>query len=490
MPLNPNAGAFVPGAFNFVPNSWSPPPTGMPTQPAAHDDTFILPQAVPPPEEPMFIECAAFDGAKPGYAFRMGDEGLGYYRDATAASNKNSGGEKKAKPKKKKPRALAGEDGADAAADQLDGMELQDASSNPFGRGKGGGKGGGGKGDGGGRGGKGKGGGGGLVSAAAVAAAARAPPAPPPAPPPVTWAERAKMAAAGRGSSSSSDGMRAVGGRGGGKGGGKGGGGVAGGGGSGGSGGPHEEVDEDGLRRPAISGLLWSPDDAKPSSSRRGDNRTIGSSSSDRTWVPPHSASAVEALSHTTTSGHTPTHGHGGGGGGGGRSAWDETFDRDDLSSAFLPPPQPPAAAAAVPQQQAPQQQQGQPRSTCGGGVWGNTSALSAVRAAPVAPIQRRNLNLEMLREEVERALPGRLMQQQAHEEEMRSGEVLSPKTKALAAAWREREASFKARETSQQKGGSGGGGGGGGGGSGGAIGAERGNATATATATSEAGIL
>ncbi len=118
MPLNPNAGAFVPGAFNFVPNSWSPPPTGMPTQPAAHDDTFILPQAVPPPEEPMFIECAAFDGAKPGYAFRMGDEGLGYYRDATAASNKNSGGEKKAKPKKKKPRALAGEDGADAARDQ------------------------------------------------------------------------------------------------------------------------------------------------------------------------------------------------------------------------------------------------------------------------------------------------------------------------------------------------------------------------------------
>ena len=48
----------------------------------------------------MFIECAAFDGAKPGYAFRMGDEGLGYYRDATAASNKNGGGEKKAKPKK------------------------------------------------------------------------------------------------------------------------------------------------------------------------------------------------------------------------------------------------------------------------------------------------------------------------------------------------------------------------------------------------------
>ena len=47
-------------------------------------------------------------------------------------------------------------------------------------------------------------------------------------------------------------------------------------------------------------------------------------------------------------------------------------------------------------------------------------------------------------------------------------------------------EASFKARETSQQKGGSGGGGGGGGGGSKGAIGAERGSTTATATATSD----
>ena len=29
--------------------------------------------------EPQFIPCATFEGPRPGYAFRMGDEGLGYY---------------------------------------------------------------------------------------------------------------------------------------------------------------------------------------------------------------------------------------------------------------------------------------------------------------------------------------------------------------------------------------------------------------------------
>ena len=40
--------------------------------------------AMPPAAVAGFSPCAAFEGNRPGYVFKFGDHGLGYYRDAAA----------------------------------------------------------------------------------------------------------------------------------------------------------------------------------------------------------------------------------------------------------------------------------------------------------------------------------------------------------------------------------------------------------------------
>lgn len=42
--------------------------------------------------EPMFVAATTFDGPNPGYAFRTGDLGLGYYRDTGAALSSSTPG--------------------------------------------------------------------------------------------------------------------------------------------------------------------------------------------------------------------------------------------------------------------------------------------------------------------------------------------------------------------------------------------------------------
>merc|ERR1719487_1396363 len=67
-----------------------PPPLGMPPGPPPG-----LPPGAPPgpppapptvPEAP-FIEAPAFSGARPGYVFKKGARGLGYYKDGPLAAS-------------------------------------------------------------------------------------------------------------------------------------------------------------------------------------------------------------------------------------------------------------------------------------------------------------------------------------------------------------------------------------------------------------------
>lgn len=50
----------------------------------AHRDEYVvptMPSRAPPPKLPDFIPALTFAGSRPGFAFKMGEAGLGYYKD-------------------------------------------------------------------------------------------------------------------------------------------------------------------------------------------------------------------------------------------------------------------------------------------------------------------------------------------------------------------------------------------------------------------------
>jgi hypothetical protein len=62
----------------------APPwPVTLVSTPSAHS---VAPGAAAPAPHPSFIPAAAFEGAKPGYAFKMDGSGLGYYKDSPLPS--------------------------------------------------------------------------------------------------------------------------------------------------------------------------------------------------------------------------------------------------------------------------------------------------------------------------------------------------------------------------------------------------------------------
>lgn len=71
----------------------------------------------PPQGSDAFHACEAFCGAKPGYSFKNGDSGLGYYKDTTPVKSARSA--TKAKKIKQRKPAVDADDEADDEADDV-----------------------------------------------------------------------------------------------------------------------------------------------------------------------------------------------------------------------------------------------------------------------------------------------------------------------------------------------------------------------------------